>query len=101
MSYRAPPMGDTVGQDVQRGIGFLTNPVGAVTDFLTSQVLGSIFGEDTHQMYLQWLGQFQAAQAAGRQRSRLAKLQIANAALRATDPRTRIAMRLAAMRRNR
>ena len=105
MSYRCAPRGDTVVQDVQRGINFLTDPVGAATSFLTNQILGSIFGEDTHMMYLRWLQSYQAAEAAGRKRSAVSKRAIARSAYLATPAATRLSTptalaRLARLRRS-
>jgi len=82
MSFR----GDSVASDIQKGLGFIQNPIGAVTSFLTDQLLGSIFGEDTHLMYLRWLAAQQAAEAAGAKRSAVAKRAIARSALYGATP---------------
>lgn len=94
MSYRgfATRAGDSVAQDISRGIGFVQNPVGAVASFLVDQLLGSIFGEDTHLMYLRWLATEQAAEAAGKKRSAAAQRSVRSSALRATSAATRLSM---------
>jgi hypothetical protein len=90
VSYRA---GDPVAQGVQFGLSFVQNPVGAVASFLTDQLLGSIFGESTHEKYMRWLANYQIAEAKGRKMSATAKRAIARAAFRATPAATRLSMR--------
>lgn len=89
MSYRAPGVsrrraGDITGKDVAQGIqmaqGFATNPIGTAVSFLAQQVLGAIFGEDTHLMYLRWLQGEQEREAAGAKKSAVAKRSVSRTA---------------------